>query len=366
MIAFDKHFQHTHFPAGSEAEWRAALDKVLQNKALADKVLYTEKNAPTANDPASLPGTAPFTRGTKAASSRAGAATHDPAPVWHIATHIQPARYSMQLADIEADIATDLQNGATAILLDLTVPDKTAHMTKSDLAKLLTPLCKQIMPQASYLLLRPSLYGASPYGASPYGIDAVKLALDIFAETKTTTICFDYDPLGTAAMHGATQDMIEAISMREHWQALLEARKARPNLRLMTASSMPYHNAGADEVTELACMLASLLFYMRQLEQAGLPPADALPHITVTLAADTDFFATIAKLRAARTLWNQITTACDCPDIAACVCAKCCSGYQELRNKTQTAQKLASLSTVVDWFHFVGHVDPWCQENCNP
>jgi len=36
------------------------------------------------------------------------------------------------------------------------------------------------------------------------------------------------------------------------------------------------------------------------------------------------------------------------------------------RNKTQTAQKLASLSTVVDWFHFVGHVDPWCQENCNP
>jgi len=330
MIAFDKHFQHTHFPAGSEAEWRAALDKVLQNKALADKVLYTEKNAPTANDPASLPGTAPFTRGTKAASSRAGPATHDPAPVWHIATHIQPARYSMQLADIEADIATDLQNGATAILLDLSVPDKTAHMTKSDLAKLLTPLYKQIMPQASYLLLRPSLYGASPYGASPYGtspygtspygIDAVKLALDIFAEIKTTTICFDYDPLGTAAMHGATQDMtqdmIEAIAMREHWQALLEARKTDPNLRLMTASSMPYHNAGADEVTELACMLASLLFYMRQLEQAGLPPADALPHITLTLAADTDFFATIAKLRAARTLWNQITTACDCPDIA--------------------------------------------------
>ena len=28
------------------------------------------------------------------------------------------------------------------------------------------------------------------------------------------------------------------------------------------------------------------------------------------------------------------------------------------RNKTQTAQKLASLSTVVDWFHFAGHVDP--------
>ena len=35
-------------------------------------------------------------------------------------------------------------------------------------------------------------------------------------------------------------------------------------------------------------------------------------------------------------------------------------------NKTPTAQKLASLSTVVDRFHLAGHVDPWCQENCNP
>ena len=35
-------------------------------------------------------------------------------------------------------------------------------------------------------------------------------------------------------------------------------------------------------------------------------------------------------------------------------------------SKTPTAQKLASLTTVVDRFHFAGHVDPWCQENCNP
>ncbi|MDD9841458.1 MAG: methylmalonyl-CoA mutase family protein [Alphaproteobacteria bacterium] len=329
MIAFDKHFQHTHFPAASEAEWRAALDKVLQNKALADKVLYTETNAPTGNDPAAQPGYAPFTRGTDSVASRIKSkASQDPAPVWHIASHIQPARYSlpsqaMQPADIEADIATDLQNGATAILLDLTVPDKTALATASDLEKLLTPLCKHILPQAAYLLLRPSLYG----------IDAVKPVLDILTKThelakaqgqeKTATICFDYDPLGTVATYGAmhdtthdaTQDMIEAIAMIEHWQALLDARKANPNLRFMTISSLPYHNAGADEVTELACMLATLVFYMRLLEQAGLPPADALPHITLTLAADTDFFATIAKLRAARTLWNQIATACHCPAI---------------------------------------------------
>ena len=34
--------------------------------------------------------------------------------------------------------------------------------------------------------------------------------------------------------------------------------------------------------------------------------------------------------------------------------------------KTPTAQRMAALETVVDKFHFVGHVDPWCRENCNP
>ena len=34
-------------------------------------------------------------------------------------------------------------------------------------------------------------------------------------------------------------------------------------------------------------------------------------------------------------------------------------------DKTPT-QRISSLTTVVDKFHFKGHVDPWCHENCNP
>ena len=33
---------------------------------------------------------------------------------------------------------------------------------------------------------------------------------------------------------------------------------------------------------------------------------------------------------------------------------------------TPTAQRIATLNTVVDRFHFPGHVDPWCRKNCNP
>lgn len=34
--------------------------------------------------------------------------------------------------------------------------------------------------------------------------------------------------------------------------------------------------------------------------------------------------------------------------------------------QTQTSEKLAALNIVVDKFHFKGHIDKWCHENCNP
>ena len=33
---------------------------------------------------------------------------------------------------------------------------------------------------------------------------------------------------------------------------------------------------------------------------------------------------------------------------------------------TETAKRIAGLHIVVDKFHFSGHVDSWCQQNCNP
>ena len=33
---------------------------------------------------------------------------------------------------------------------------------------------------------------------------------------------------------------------------------------------------------------------------------------------------------------------------------------------TQTSERIASYKIVVDKMHFNGHVDKWCQENCNP
>ena len=35
-------------------------------------------------------------------------------------------------------------------------------------------------------------------------------------------------------------------------------------------------------------------------------------------------------------------------------------------SESDTAKKIAKANIVVDRFHFPGHIDLWCQENCNP
>ena len=41
--------------------------------------------------------------------------------------------------------------------------------------------------------------------------------------------------------------------------------------------------------------------------------------------------------------------------------------YVERRTDvTETSKRLALCNIVVDKMHFRGHIDKWCQENCNP
>jgi methylmalonyl-CoA mutase len=61
-------------------------------------------------------------------------------------------------------------------------------------------------------------------------------------------------------------------------------------------------------------MLAELTAGLRALEATGMEAADALSKITLTVAADVDFFATLAKIRAARVLFATIAEAVGAPD----------------------------------------------------
>lgn len=57
-------------------------------------------------------------------------------------------------------------------------------------------------------------------------------------------------------------------------------------------------------------MLATAVTYLRVLEAQGIPLAEARDAISFTLVADADEFVTVAKLRAARLLWDRVQRAC--------------------------------------------------------
>ncbi|GAB3439695.1 methylmalonyl-CoA mutase family protein [Streptomonospora sediminis] len=112
------------------------------------------------------------------------------------------------------------------------------------------------------------------------------------------------DPLTVAARTGEPADLAGAARTA----AGLAAR--HPRLRLVTADSTPYHDAGGSPAQELGAAAGAGVAYLRALTGAGMDLADAARRIEFRFAAGADQFATIAKLRAARTMWNRVLEVC--------------------------------------------------------
>ncbi len=77
-------------------------------------------------------------------------------------------------------------------------------------------------------------------------------------------------------------------------------------VRAMVVDGTAAHNAGAGDVAELGYSLAAGVGYLRLLTDAGLSVRDALRLIEFRYAATDEQFVTIAKFRAARTLWRRV------------------------------------------------------------
>ena len=139
--------------------------------------------------------------------------------------------------------------------------------------------------------------------------NAINLATHLVSKIgNDTAIYLDLDPLGYAAASGLKIDD-DVDTIFPGMLGLVEQTQSSPNIRLMTASGLTYHNAGADTITELAAIIATATFYMRYLEQSDLDIFEIINRLTLTVSADTDFFGSIAKLRALRLLWGNICAA---------------------------------------------------------
>ena len=272
-------------PAANKEAWLEAVDAALRGKSVNHLVstdlagftrqpLYTQDTAPSHHsrqNASGLPGFAPFTRGARVVNNRF--------LPWHIAQRLTPGRKGSD----NAAAITDLTGGVTALLVDFS--DQLLGVDALD------ALLDGVMLDIAPLSIQPG----------PHGLAAAETILAL-RETRgldpQVPGYLNLDPLSASLRYASAQDIDLA--------RLVEITQGHDALCWMTASGATWHDMGASLVQELAWVLSSVTQYLRQFEAIGIDPAVALPKITITLATDGDFFASLSKIRAARLLFANL------------------------------------------------------------
>ena len=301
------------FPPTDYQTWREAAEQLLKGAPF-EKTLFTDsyegillKPIYSAEDtemlvfPDSKPGLAPFVRG-----SRVSGFTHRS---WHVVEKISASAPD----EFNRRLKRDLRNGLTAAKLTLDRPARRGQ----DLPSEGRPEGLAIRSIDDF---ERALDGVD-LSAFPIFIDArlsgVVFAAYLAAFCKKQSIglqqvrgCIESDPLGELALSGT---LLSPLTNYYADMRLLTtwAAQAAPLLQTIAVDSTLYHDAGASAVEELACALATGTEYIRAATDGkeSLDIEDVAPRIRFSFALGTHFFMEIAKLRAARLLWNQIMTA---------------------------------------------------------
>lgn len=276
------------FPAPTRDEWRALVAGVLEKSGVTGdpedalsystyddiliRPLYTAEDVHGV-DADGVPGQIPFTRG----------ATRDGATVrgWDVRTQYADA----DAARVNSAVLADLEAGATSLWL--AVGD--GGLAVDDLAR---PL------DGVYLDLAPIVLDAGQHTdraahalldlAEQRGVDQTQLRGSLGA-----------DPIGLRARSGADADLTvlpELASLAAQAQQLCVA----------TVDATVYHDAGASDAQEVGIAASVGVAYLRALVDGGLSVDQALAALEFRFAVTAEQFPSIAKLRAARRVWDRI------------------------------------------------------------
>ncbi len=212
-----------------------------------------------------------------------------------------PVRHP-DVAKANAEALEGLANGGASLLLSLdpTGADGVAIGSEADLASALDGVMLDVAPVA--------------IDAGFLGGRAADWLGSLAKSAPSAPLQFHLDPISAFARAGSSPGPIESHLIGA---ATIAARLASPYPKagLFLASGIAAHEAGATDAEEIAMAAASAVAYAKALARAGMGVPDAFGRITLALAVDHSYFASIAKLRAARKVWAQITAACGatCP-----------------------------------------------------
>lgn len=275
------------FPTPSEDTWRAAVDKVLKGGDFERRLVA--RSADGIRIQPLYPPAASEARPLRQQLGR-----------WHVAGRIDhpqaEAANELALADLEggADMLSLAFAGAPAA--------RSYGLVAHDVATLDLALDEVAL---DFIRLR---IEPAPQGR----INALMMAGLIEKRGLTgdsVSIDFGLDPIGVLASRGTLAAPWPEVGKR--LAATIAALRDRGfKGSFVTVDSRPYHEAGASEGQELAAALATAVSYLRALEAQGMALDEARDALSFTLVADTDEYLTVAKLRAARLLWDRVQEAC--------------------------------------------------------
>jgi len=283
------------FPQANDEVWRDLAEKALKGAdfdktlvshtydGLAVKPLYTSGDEP-GEDHAGTPGALPHIRGFSAARG---------SPPWDI-RQLYAAAGPEQT---NAAILEDLEGGATAIALQVAAPGQNGlHLSSDD--------------DLDRALHGVALDLAGVWLEAGHGAAKAATALqDVWSKNgvgdEAAIGGFGADPLGVMARTGGHPLSLEQ-ALGEMAGLAVQTHDRYPKVSAALIDARPYHGGGGSEAQELACLCATMVAYLRAMEDAGLSPRDALAQMEFALACDTDLFSNIAKLRAARALIARI------------------------------------------------------------
>jgi len=274
-----------NFPPVSTADWEAKIIEDLKgadyekrliwktNEGIPVRPYYRAEDLETLPFMESMPGEAPYLRGTKTKNND-----------WII-------RQDFEEADPEQAnrLAREaLEKGAQAIGLNIQNIE-----TSKDLNNLLEGIDLEKVPL--------HFQNGTDY-------PAFFEMLVSYAGEKSLKGSLDFDPLAWLLLYERFHKSRDA-SFDRATKLINMAKDHQPEFRVINIHGQHTHNAGANMVQELAYGLSQAVEYLAAFTEKGLKPEEITPHLQFTFAIGSSYFMEIAKLRVARVLWSKVVEA---------------------------------------------------------
>lgn len=273
--------QNQSFPLKTKKDWEVKVEETTKGKSLELlnsstyeniilKPLYSHQDE---NKVADYPGGSDFRRGVYPL----GYVSND----WKTAQRIS----YKSIAELKEKLHSGVERGQTALSFEVSAD---LFETKETLNEILGDL--------------PSRF---PFAINGKGLQSALLAN--LAERKDSA----YQVTGYAGNDPVSLFAEEGLLVEDVLESWLEdvknANEKLPKLRTVLVNTTTYHNGGANAVQELGIAAASGIFYLQKLLESGMKLEDILRKMIFQFSIGSNFFMELAKLRAARILWDKIT-----------------------------------------------------------